>query len=89
MNSRDFGVARATFAEVASAVQGMNPHESAFAESFISKARWEPALELLTAIEQIVGPGTGTVLSCVLGKLAYFEGKIRETVSARSDVNGI
>ena len=124
---------------------GMNPHESAFAESFISKARRERALELLassknrhkftskfdhhgrdyfvpecirsiepryqhppniadilrtmgapetchviggehdgkdmellTALKQIVGYGTGTVLSCIPGKLAYFEGEIRE-----------
>ena len=124
---------------------GMNPLESAFAESFISKARRERALELLassknrrkftstfdhhgrdcfipefirsivprhqhppniadilramgapetchviggehdgkdmellTALKQIVGYGTGTVLSCIPGKLAYFEGEIRE-----------
>jgi hypothetical protein len=124
---------------------GMNPHESAFAESFIAKARRERALELLassknrhkftskfdhhgrdyfkpecirsieprhqhppniadmlramgapetchviggehdgndmellTALKQIVGYGTGTVLSCIPGKLAYFEGEIRE-----------
>ena len=123
----------------------MNPHESAFAESFISKARRERALELLassknrhkftrkfdqhgqdyfipecirsieprhqhppnladilramgapetchviggehdgkdmellTALKQIVGYGTGAVLSCIPGKLAYFEGEIRE-----------
>ena len=35
-------------------------------------------VELLTALKQIVGYGTGTVLSCVPGKLAYFEGEIRE-----------
>jgi hypothetical protein len=34
--------------------------------------------ELLTALKQIVGYGIGTVLSCVPGKLAYFEGEIRE-----------
>ena len=123
----------------------MNPHEVAFVESFIAKARRERALELLassknrhkftskfdhhggdyfipecirsiepryqhppniadilgamgapeschviggehdgedmdllTALKQIVGYGTGTVLSCVPGKLAYFEGEIRE-----------
>jgi hypothetical protein len=123
----------------------MNPHESAFAESFISKVRRERALELLassknrhkftstfdhhgrdyfipecirsieprhqhppniadllramgapgtchviggehdgkdmellTALQQIVGYGTGNVLSCIPGKLAYFEGEIRE-----------
>ena len=123
----------------------MNPHESAFVESFVVKARRERALELLassknrhkftskfdhdglnyfipecirsiepryqhppniadilramgapdtchviggerdgedldllSALEEIVGYGTGTVLSCVPGKLAYFEGEIRE-----------
>jgi hypothetical protein len=35
-------------------------------------------MDLLTALKQIVGYGTGTVLSCVPGKLAYFEGEIRE-----------
>jgi len=35
-------------------------------------------VELLAALKQIVGYGTGTVLSCVPGKLAYFEGEVRE-----------
>ena len=35
-------------------------------------------MELLTALKQIVGYRTGTVLSCIPGKLAYFEGEIRE-----------
>ena len=35
-------------------------------------------MDLLTALKEIVGCGTGTVLSCVPGKLAYFEGEIRE-----------
>jgi hypothetical protein len=35
-------------------------------------------MELLTALKQVVGYGTGTVLSCIPGKLAYFEGEIRE-----------
>ena len=35
-------------------------------------------MELLTALKQIVGYGTGTVLSCIPGKLAYFEGEVRE-----------
>ena len=123
----------------------MNPHESAFVESFVLKARRERALELLAssknrhkftskfdhhgrdyiipecirsieprhqhppnianilramgapeichviggehdgedmdlpnALKQVVGYGTGTVLSCVPGRLAYFEGEIRE-----------
>jgi hypothetical protein len=74
----------------------MNTHESAFVESFISKARRERAMgapdtfhviggehdgkdmELLAALKQIMGYGTGTMLSCIPGKLAYFEGEIRE-----------
>jgi hypothetical protein len=35
-------------------------------------------MELLAALKQIVGNGTGTVLSCIPGRLAYFEGEIRE-----------
>ena len=35
-------------------------------------------MELLTALKQVVGYGAGTVLSCVPGTLAYFEGEIRE-----------
>jgi hypothetical protein len=35
-------------------------------------------MELLIALKEIVGYGTGTVLSCIPGKLAYFEGEIRE-----------
>jgi hypothetical protein len=35
-------------------------------------------MELLTALKEIVGYGTGVVLSCIPGKLAYFEGEIRE-----------
>lgn len=35
-------------------------------------------MNLLTTLEQLVGYGTGTVLSCIPGKLAYFEGEIRE-----------
>lgn len=35
-------------------------------------------IELLTALWQVVGYGTGTVLSCIAGRLAYFEGEIRE-----------
>ena len=34
-------------------------------------------MELLAALKQIVGYGTGAVVSCVPGKLAYFEGEIR------------
>ena len=124
---------------------GMNPHESAFIQSFLVKARRKRALELLassknrrkftskfdhhgldyfipecirsiepryqhppdiggilramgapetchviggehdgedmdllTALKEVVGYGTGTVLSCIPGKLAYFEGEVRE-----------
>jgi len=126
-------------------VQAMNPHESAFVESFIVKPRQERSLEvlasskgrhkltskfdhhgrdyiasecirpilpryqhpseiakilrgmgapetchviggerdgedmdLLTALKEVVGYGTGRVLSCIPGKLAYFEGEVRE-----------
>jgi hypothetical protein len=44
----------------------------------ISGERDGEDIELLTALKQIVGYGTGTVLSCIPGKLAYFEGDIRE-----------
>jgi hypothetical protein len=33
---------------------------------------------LLDALKETVGYGIGTVLSCVPGKLAYFEGELRE-----------
>ena len=35
-------------------------------------------VELLSALKELVGYGTGTVLSGVPGKPAYFEGEIRE-----------
>jgi hypothetical protein len=35
-------------------------------------------MEMLAALKEIVGYGTGTVLSCIPGKLGYFEGEIRE-----------
>ncbi len=35
-------------------------------------------MELLEALKEIVGYGTGTVISCVPGRLAYFEGEFRE-----------
>ena len=35
-------------------------------------------MELLTALKEIVGYGRGAVLSCIPGKLAYFEGEVRE-----------
>ncbi len=35
-------------------------------------------MELLAALKQIVGCGTGTVISCRPGRLGYFEGELRE-----------
>jgi hypothetical protein len=35
-------------------------------------------MELLAALKETVGYGIGTVLSCIPGKLAYFEGELRE-----------
>lgn len=35
-------------------------------------------MELLAALKAIVGYGRGTVLSCIPGKLGYFEGEIQE-----------
>ena len=35
-------------------------------------------IELLAALKEIVGYGIGSVLSCIPGKLAYFEGELRE-----------
>ena len=35
-------------------------------------------MELLDALKETVGYGIGTVLSCIPGKLAYFEGELRE-----------
>jgi hypothetical protein len=35
-------------------------------------------MELLAALEQIVGNGMGTVISCLPGRLGYFEGELRE-----------
>ena len=35
-------------------------------------------IELLSALEQVVGYGMGTVISCVPGKLGYFEGEWKE-----------
>jgi hypothetical protein len=30
-------------------------------------------IDLTHALETVIGPGTGTLLSCIPGKLAYFE----------------
>ena len=35
-------------------------------------------IELLAALKDTVGYGIGSVLSCIPGKLAYFEGELRE-----------
>lgn len=35
-------------------------------------------IELLAALKQIVGYGMGTVISCLPGRLGYFEGELRE-----------
>lgn len=35
-------------------------------------------IELLAALKETVGYGMGTVLSCIPGKLAYFEGELRQ-----------
>ena len=38
----------------------------------------EEDLELLAALRKVVGYGIGTVLSCIPGKLAYFEAELRD-----------
>jgi len=35
-------------------------------------------MELLEALKQIVGRGMGTIISCLPGLVAYFEGELRE-----------
>jgi hypothetical protein len=45
---------------------------------FIGGERDGEDVDLLTALQEVVGYGTGTVLSCVPGKLAYFEGELME-----------
>jgi hypothetical protein len=45
---------------------------------FIGGERDGEDVELLTALQEVVGHGTGTVLSCMPGRLAYFEGEIKE-----------
>lgn len=35
-------------------------------------------MELLAALKKIVGYGMGTVISCLPGRLGYFEGELRE-----------
>jgi hypothetical protein len=40
-------------------------------------------LPLESALEAVIGSGMGTILSCVLGKLAYFEGEDRSLILVR------
>ena len=43
-------------------------------------------MELLAALKQIVGYGMGTVISCIPGRLGYFEGELKEKIhTAGSD----
>jgi len=35
-------------------------------------------MELLSVLNEVVGRGMGTVISCVPGRLGYFEGELRE-----------
>ncbi len=35
-------------------------------------------IELLSALQQVVGCGLGTVISCIPGRLGYFEGEWKE-----------
>ena len=56
-------------------------------------------MELLAALKETVGYGIGTVISCMPGKLAYFEGELRErflllrnsdqNCEMRRDVSGV
>jgi len=62
-------------ANIADILQAMGAPESCH---FIGGQRDGEDVELLSALKEVVGYGTGTVLSCVPGKLAYFEGEIRE-----------
>jgi hypothetical protein len=36
-------------------------------------------MELLPALNEVVGYGMGTVISCLPGRLGYFEGELRES----------
>jgi hypothetical protein len=33
-------------------------------------------MDLLAALELVIGSGLGTVISCIPGKLAYYEGEL-------------
>ncbi len=45
----------------------------------ISEGRFDgQEMELLAALEETVGSGFGTVISCLPGRLGYFEGEMRE-----------
>ena len=60
---------------IADILQAMGALESCH---FIGGEHDGEEVKLLSALKQVVGHGIGTVLSCVPGKLAYFEGEIRE-----------
>jgi len=61
--------------EITNMLRGMGAPENCH---FIGGQRDGEEVELLTALEQVVGYGEGTVLSCIPGKLAYFEGEFKE-----------
>jgi|SRR5450755_3508587 len=44
----------------------------------ISNYRGGSDIELLSALEQVVGYGHGAVISCIPGRLGYFEGEWKE-----------
>jgi hypothetical protein len=45
---------------------------------FIGGKRDAGEADLLTALKEVVGYGQGTAISCIPGKLAYFEGEFKE-----------
>jgi hypothetical protein len=61
--------------EIAEILRGMGAPETCHV---IGGSRDGEEMELLAALKEVVGYGTGTVLSCIPGKLAYFEGELRE-----------
>jgi hypothetical protein len=44
----------------------------------ISNHKTDSDMELLSALEQVVGCGRGAVISCIPGRLGYFEGEWKE-----------
>jgi hypothetical protein len=61
--------------EIASLLREMGAPENCH---FIGGKRDSEEMELLPALKEVVGYGEGTVLSCIPGKLAYFEGEFKE-----------